>query len=241
MYGLEASLAVTVYRLVLGDAGPAHPRGFAAALAAVLAVDLVTATLVTLVLALADGELDADVLRGAASGAVAAAANACLALLVVVVLIDEPVALPLLGVLLVVLFLAYRGQMTLTRGHARLQVLYRFVGSAGRSVDLDEAAATVLAEARSLMRSEHAELVVLTPGTTGGGGVRLVLHPDGRVEHRDDVRPAEWWAPAVEGGLLLPRAGTGEPGREALTAAGCRDGVAAPLRARDEVIGVLAV
>jgi hypothetical protein len=63
------------------------------------------------VLALADGELDAEVLRGAASGAVAAAANACLALLVVVVLIDEPVALPLLGIVLVVLFLADRGQM----------------------------------------------------------------------------------------------------------------------------------
>src|SRR5512144_1415214 len=68
MYGLEASLAVTVYRLVLGDAGPAHPRGFAAALAAVLAVDLVTATLVTLVLALADGELDADVRGGGRGG-----------------------------------------------------------------------------------------------------------------------------------------------------------------------------
>src|SRR4051812_43421154 len=57
-FALETSLAVVVYRLVLGDALPSHPQGWVAAFAAMLMSDLLGALAITLAMALYEGALD---------------------------------------------------------------------------------------------------------------------------------------------------------------------------------------
>jgi len=207
-FAIEAALGVAAYRLLLGAASPAEPRGWAAALGAALITDLVGAGLVTIAIALQEHEFDFPILREAVTGgALAAAANTCLASLVVLLLVDEPRAVPMLAVVLLVVYFAYRGYVTLSVRYARLQLLYRFVRSAGMSVEPDEAARTVLDEARDLMRASRAELVMLP--------------------EIDPLDRSVWWRRAADGEVVLVPEPDG--------------GVAAPVRSRGAVVGVLLV
>jgi len=237
-FGLEALLGVATYRLLLGGASPAEPRAWAAALGAALVTDLVSAGLVTAAIAVNEREFDFPVLREAVTrGAVAATANTCLASLAVVLLVYEPRAVVFLVVVLLVLYVAYRAYVTLSVGYARVELLYRFVRGAGMSVQLDDAVGTVLREARELMRASNAELVMLPHD--GHSGTRFALR-DGAHEvetSSQEVTQRSWWDRAASGEVVL--AGSEAGGDDARLEP--RGGIAAPLRTRDAVVGVLLV
>ncbi|RJK97127.1 putative bifunctional diguanylate cyclase/phosphodiesterase [Vallicoccus soli] len=243
MFALEASVGSALYPLLLGGAEASDPRGWTAALAAVLVTDLLAAAAVTAAISASEGRYDGQLLREALRGGlVAAMINTCLALLVVVLVLESPGALPLLGAVLLLLVAGYRAYVRLGSGYGRLQLLYRFVGAAQRPGEGGATAAALAEDARELLRADRAELVLL-PGA-GGPGARTAAVRDGGVSTRDwDGSPAPddaWWRPALDGEPVLLRHAGRPRGTGDGPAAAPRDGIAVPLRA-EGVRGALVV
>ncbi len=240
MFALEAAVGALVYHLVLSGADPISPRAWLAALAAVLVTDLVSAAAVTAAISLTEGGFDDHVLREALrSGVAAAVVNACVALLVVTLLVVRPSALPLLGVVVVLLVLGYRLYISLSREHAQMRLLYRFVGSTGRSAELVDVVSAVLSESAHLLHASHSRLVTVP---SGGGTGRSWTWAEGVLS--EDVAGAadprrRWWEPALRGEPVLLTAQEG--GLRRIDMSLPRDGVAVPLVHAGEVGGVLMV
>jgi diguanylate cyclase (GGDEF)-like protein len=233
LFALEAALAQTLYHLLLGAGDATGARGFAAGLATIVTTQVVSAAVLTAVIFVKVGEHDPGVLRDAVTSAlVGTVANCSVGLLVVVLVVTRPGALALLGVVIAVLILAYRGYANLRRGHARLESLYRFTDRLGGAVRIDRVTEAVLDEARDVLCAGTAELVLLATPTAPATRLRLT---GGRLEPVADGGAAQWWTPAVEGTpVLLTRRST-PAGDEP------RDGMAAPLRVEDAVVGALLV
>ncbi|MPY96314.1 MAG: diguanylate cyclase, partial [Acidimicrobiia bacterium] len=242
---LEACLAVVLYRLVLGSGSPDEPRGWIAALVALMATNLVSAVAITGVIALASGRFDRALFGQAlAAGAIAMAGNTTLALVSVIALGEHPWSVVLLLVVAAILFTSYRAYTGLSQGYARLEILYRFTRAVGRSVDAGAVTEAMLTEARDLLRAEVAELRL--SGDPSGPVVRVL--PDGEGGVAQLPLPANrptsraWWAPALDGAaVLLPRGARDEDVRQALAVEGFKDAMAVPVRREDEVLGVAVV
>jgi diguanylate cyclase (GGDEF)-like protein len=247
MFTLEAALGVLVYQTILGSAQPFELRGWAAAFGAVVVTDLVSAVAVTTAITLSEKTFDRGVLQEALGrGLVAAFVNTCMALLVVVLVVKEPPALPLVGVMLAVLIWAYRAYVELSAGYSRLHRLYDFVGSTERPADFDQAVEAVLADARRVLRSDRGQLVVLPLGAEPG--IRFVMDAAGELTRHRYLGASTsdaWWAPAALGQTVLhndgarPTSQWGEPSR--LGQDRPRDGLAAPLQTEGQVSAVLLV
>ena len=159
MFALEATLGALTYHAILQGADPLSLRGWPAVLVAVLVTDLMSAGAVTAAISLTEGAFDGEVLHEALrSGSVAAFINTCVALLVATLVLVQPSALPLLGVVVVLLVMGYRVYISLARGHAQTQLLYRFVDRTSSARSLVEVVEIVLAEAAHLMHAERAFL-----------------------------------------------------------------------------------
>lgn len=237
LFALEAALASTVYVLVAGGAEAGSVRAGLAALAAVLCADLASSLAVTAVIRLTTGRLDREPLVEAmSSGLVGAIANTSAGLLAVVLLVHQPAALLLLLVVFLVLVVVYREYAVLGRGHARLELLYRFTRGVADQGDADLVVARVLREARDVMQSGRAELVLL------GGPDRpdRTLRLDGTDETPRETGMQSWWAAALAGSAVCFPRGSADAERH-LAQARLADGLAAPLQAGAEVFGVLAV
>ena len=129
--------------------------------------------------------------------------NTCVALLVVTLRgASAPSALPLLGVLVVLLVVGYRVYIRLARGYTRLQLLYRFVGSTGHTSELEEAVSSILSEAAGLLHATTAQL--LTAADRRWSRVVSVTWRAGaasRTEPFDVAGTDAWWAAALAGGV----------------------------------------
>ncbi len=239
LYSLEAALGLLVYHAVLGTESVLEPRAWAAAAAAVLATDLVAAAAVTSAISLTEGRLDTQVMREALrSGIPAAMVNTCVALLLVTLLVVRPSALPLLGVIVVILLVGYRAYMVLARRHAQMQLLYRFVGTTGRTTQMDQTVPTVLAEAAELLRAARADLVA--PFADTAHAWVCSWQDDRLTETSSSLDAADaWWRPALRGESVLLRS---EPGvRRDQAGTDPRDGLAVPVHEDGEVVAVLLV
>lgn len=250
MFSLEAVLGAGVYHTILGNGDETEPRGWLAALAAVVVSDLVSAAAMAAAMRITEGRHDPAALREVfRSSMPAAVVNTCLALLLVILLVDRPSALALLAVVISIFVLAYRLYRSLATGYGRLQLLYRFVGSTGRSAELQDAVMSVLVEAQHVLRAERAELVLLPVADEPGR--RLSLHEGRQVTSEPLVTATggevtDWWGPAVGGApvLLANEAAKARPrtaGRSATPSGEPRDGIAVPLVTDDRVEGVLLV
>ena len=247
MFALEASLGVLVYQAVLGDANVADPRGWAAAFAVIVVTDLASALAVTAAISLTEDRFDGGVLRQAVVyGVPAAMVNTCMALLCVLLAVREPRALVLLALALLVLVVAYRQYVALGRGYSQLQLLYRFVGSAGRAVDVDEAVVAVLENARELLGGDRAELLVFAVDEEPGS--RTTLEGPRKLERvpytTPDPRRDAWWAAAALGeSVLRPSHKTARRHAAQLSNADAppRDGIAVPLWTDGRIEAVLLV
>jgi hypothetical protein len=173
---LEASVAVVVFDTVLGGDDPRGTPGMVATFTAVLAADLLSATLVMTAARLQDGVVGwRPVIRALVTGAVAAITTTSLALVAVVVLIHNRQVAWLLLVVTGILFLAYRAYASLREQHEWLDRLHRFSRVVGGSEQSGAVvAAAILAQARDLLRAERAELTLFTAERAR---VRTVLGP----------------------------------------------------------------
>lgn len=230
LMALEACLALSLYHLLLGDAAPHDPQGLAAALATIVVTDLVSAAAITAVIALDTGTFEPEVLvESVTTGLMAALTNTSVALLVVVALRYEPSALLLLIPVLGVLLLCYRSYTTLSTGHLRLEHLYRFTRGIGRAVPLEQVLREVLEQVQDVLGAERSELVL--PAAAGSPARHLRL-ANGRVEEVPGL--PGWWSPALSGETVL-RSRRDDPTLPV------RNGLAAPLRLDDGLVGVLLV
>jgi diguanylate cyclase (GGDEF)-like protein len=241
---VEVAIAVWVFHMVAG----AHPsvvdeRTWLAALAATAATHVYGCLAVTAVISLHEGKLQADDLGSTfAAGAGAATVNTSLALVSLLAVAENPWVLTLLAVLVAVSAAGYRSYSNLRQGYGRLELLYGFTGAVGRTVEIDQAASTVLVEARTLLRAGRAALVWIDERS--GRATYWVLG-DGEpapVEVAPEELALHWWAPALRGeAVLAPRGAKDLLVRAALHDAGLHDGLAVPLRSDDRIAGVLMV
>ena len=229
LFALEAAVAQTVYHAVLADGDATGGRGLAAALVTIVVAHAVSTVALAAVIFITSGRFDGrDITRTVTTALVAGLANSSVGLLVVVLVVAQPGALGLVVVVVATLAVAYRGYSILSRGHARLESLYRFTDRIGGAVRTDRVAEAVLTEARDELAAEAAELVLLPTATEAGTHLRLA---GGRVVPVPPAAVPHWWTPALEGEPVLLPPGGDSP----------RDGIAAPLRVEDAVVGVLLV
>jgi fluoride ion exporter CrcB/FEX len=241
---LEACLASLVFAAVLGGAEPDGTLAMVATFAAVLATDLVSAALVLAAIWLNDGQVARrDVVQTLVTGTVAAVTTGSLALIAVVVLRHDRQVAWLLVVVAAILFLAYRAYASLREQHERLGHLHRFARLVGRSEQSGTSTATILAQARDLLRAELAELTVFRAGRPR---VRTTLGPG---DHGGTVPVADQEADSrllelakAEDGLVLHTAEVEDPVlRQSLATRGIADAIVAPLREAAGAFGILLV
>lgn len=252
MFALEAALGALIYHAILLGGDPLSVTGWAAAIVAVLATDLVSTAAVTAAISLAEGAFDSEVLHEALVPMSAAAfINTCVALLVATLTLVQPTALPLLGVVIVLLSLGYRAYLSLARGHAQTQLLYRFVDRTSAATSSDELVRVVLNEAAALMHAERAYLLQVS----GQEDVRCYSAVE-RALHMERFPPAvlasgAWWAGALADGGVLRHGAKGTRGEtqrgaderppDATPIATARDGLAVRLGSAGRVRYVLVV
>jgi diguanylate cyclase (GGDEF)-like protein len=204
--------------------------GWLAAMTSVMIAHTVGTLLVDVAIHLAGDPFDpAAALRSVCTTAVSAIANASVALLSILLLKREPLALPLVAVPIGALFFAVHAYSSLARRFTRLRVLYRVVGRVGDAAapSLHEAADAAIADARQLLGTSEAE-VYLVPGRAGWL-YRVARGDSGHTETNVLAGPSPWWRDALDGAPLVTV--RQESGRPAL---------AVPMRLDGEVRGVLA-
>ena len=231
---LEASVALVVYRLVLGSGEPGDPRGWVAAFSATLLLDVIGAFTISAAISLHGGGWDWPELRESVfEGAGAAVGNTSLALVAVLVLERDVRAAWLLLVVAGILHVAYRAYTALGHGHARLERLYGFASSVGRSDHLDTVQEAILAHARSAVDATTAGLVVVDADQRPVNMV--VMSEDGIAQRSEAPGTTAWWTPALIGEPVVSHrkgADRSTDGREA---------IAVPMHHEDGVAGVLFV
>ncbi|MGI8792740.1 MAG: putative bifunctional diguanylate cyclase/phosphodiesterase [Acidimicrobiales bacterium] len=161
MFAADAAVAVVVFHLVGGGRGADHAVTWLAAFAAVLAAAVVSTGSVTA--AMHWHGAAPEPLRLAAVGGITAVANTSIALVGALLLLTNPVAIILFGVLAVTAFVSFRIYASLYRRHENLQMLYDFTTVVSRSRSAGEVLEAMLDHARQLMRAEVAEIDLEDP------------------------------------------------------------------------------
>jgi diguanylate cyclase (GGDEF)-like protein len=148
---LGGAAAASTWLLLAGPGSPYGVRGFGAAVAAGLVVELTSAIAVTTVIALrgAGAHVGATTLL---TGFAAAAANACFALIILVVLHTDWRGLWVVAALAAFLVLAHRAHVALLRRHDAMERLHDFTRRlGGGDLRLELVVTEVLAGARDLL------------------------------------------------------------------------------------------
>ena len=237
----ETCLAMTVFRLLAGDAAVAVPSTWGAALVAVSSAALLGVVVVWTVVCWHGGRADPGQLLLAAG--VTAVCNASLAVIAAVLLVDQRAALVPLVLVIAVVIAAYRGYTSLTKRYAGLEMLYRFTRRTSSPARPAETVDKVLDEALNLLRADSAAVVVLPaegedPICMSRGG-RMLLDLEGF--RSGPVADLHQSVLAQSQTVVIPRT-TRDPAERAMLARlGVRDCMIAPLTSPGGVIGIIMV
>jgi diguanylate cyclase (GGDEF)-like protein len=238
---LAATVALVVFRLTLGGGSPLGVSGWAGAIAAAIAADVLAVAGIASAMWVTSGK-PPHLSQLFSSGSVATFFNAALGLVGVIVIWTTPTATWLLGVLAGVLVLAYRAYGGMLRKTDALQFLYESTRATQQSSELGASIQEVLRQAREMFRAERAEILLFD---NGDGATRST---DDSVESAilvpTTLIPTEGvWARAAaeEHGLALPKPITDSRLREHFSSQGIRDLLIAALRANDTVVGTIMV
>lgn len=240
LFAAEATLAVTVYRAVLGTGSATGLPGWVAAFAAMLSTQVLATISVTIAIWIFSGWAGrAAVQQVAVLGAMSSIANTSVGLAFVISIWQETYVGSLMVTVIAVLFLLYRRFVQLTEQHKNLATLHGFTRSLGSSEIVEIERAVVLG-AREILRAEHAAL--LLPPLRDGTSATRVLALGDVVTHiaisRDDLaRDLERMLPDGQPRLYTP----GEPLPGWLGELGVKDTAMVPLRNEGAVVGALVV
>ena len=219
---------------------PFPARGWLAAFVALPAANLASAVCVQVIIALSVGRFDrSDLKTIAILLAGVAAVNVAVGRIAVSVLWDDPAAvIPLLAVA-GVLAVGYRVHSELQRRHRDLEQVYHFSRAVEGLVEPDQVIQAVLSQAKGLLRSGLAELVLESPE----GDTRYRIVGDGDLTHTTASGPHPLHRAVVDSGhAVLARTISSDPDvAAALDACGCRDAVAALVVIDEGIVGTLVV
>jgi diguanylate cyclase (GGDEF)-like protein len=237
----EGAVTCWVFFSLIGDISPTSIQGWGVIYAATMSGYVTSSALVTLAISFFDGRLDRRAVTSVLmSGAVIAAANTALG----IVLIGSLWNSSALGWLVVgvvgVLFLLYRAYEHLNERHKSLETLHDFTRGLGGSLELAELERAVVEGIRSILRGEQAAML-LPPIREGAPATRvLALGDDVRRAH---VSPTEL---AADLAILLPEGDSrlfvpGQPLPGWLAEIGVKDAAIVPLQSGGATAGALVV
>lgn len=165
-YALNAGVAVVVFRTLLGDLGPLHPRAVVASLVAVCAALIVSETSIVAVILLTGGQMKPrDVVETVSLGLFGTLLSGTLGFLVVVLAVAAPWAVWIGAVPPAILYLAYRSHAEQRNQTERLQSMHRVTESIHTAPVVDEAMAAAASSARQLVDATWVEIVVIAEGS----------------------------------------------------------------------------
>ncbi len=165
-YALNAGVAVLVFRFVLGDLGPLHPRSVVAALVAVAAALLVSEASIVTVILLTGGDMTPrDVMETVSLGLFGTLLSGTLGFLVVVLAVVAPWATWIGAVPPAIMYLAYRSHAEQRNQTERLQSMHRVTESIHTAPMVEDAMAAAASSARQLVDATWVEVIVITAGS----------------------------------------------------------------------------
>ncbi|MET0772728.1 MAG: bifunctional diguanylate cyclase/phosphodiesterase, partial [Candidatus Limnocylindrales bacterium] len=228
-FAFSTAVAIHVYWLLVDPADPLGPRGWLAAYAAALMADITSSLTVQSVIAIATGQRP-DSTGVSVRGELYTIANASLGLVGLVLVVREPQATWLAGLLAIAMYAAYRVSVREQDRRRRLMALHAATRGLQDSLSSSQVTRQVLGEARAMFGAEWAELILLPEGDDPP--VRLRVAEDhGPVEHVPVAHiEVLWRGMALAGraaGVDVRDAAAGL--RPAFEAEGIRELVAAPL------------
>ncbi len=240
-FALGTAVAVVVFDRLAPGIG-IGPSQWAAAIAAVLASNVVSMLGVTTVISLSEGRPRyLKMQQMAAMSTVVAVTNATLALLAVTLLLSDVRAIWLLAVPIATLFLGYRAYLAERQQHETLELLYESSRIIQRSPEIDSALVSLLEHTRLMFRAERAE-IRLYAQTDGGEVLGTTVGPGGEVAVMlpQDPRETDWARSRLDAkGKAFIVMATDEA--DGAPPADLRDAMVAPLRNDAGPIGIMLV
>ena len=236
LWSFEAAVAVAVYGLLAGGAPATSLHSVLAALATIVVTDQLTALAVSAVIALHEGELDRGSIREALTwGLLVAVCNTSAGLLVVVLLVHRPAAMPLLLVVFAMLLLSYRAYEQLHTAHDQMERQHDFAQALAGVHRADSVISEVLERTRLMLQVEAVELHL--------SGHVYRCTSEGVEPPRAPTSTTRYWlSRATSGGSVLLAHGTKEPDElDVLERSGAKEGAVAPVRRDAEEEGALVV
>ncbi|MGL5829211.1 MAG: putative bifunctional diguanylate cyclase/phosphodiesterase, partial [Angustibacter sp.] len=215
---IEGLVAILVFHLLAGDNGLTM-SSILAGLAAITAANLLSEGFVALYFHYMGQYSHLTALRPAAVAALAAGlANTSIALMAVILIDQAQWALPILGLMLAVLYLAYRNYTLLLARASRAESLYDFVGSIRASTSVEDTVAQILAGTQSMVTCQRVS-VALAPSGPAYPWRCAELAPPLLGATLDEPPPPTqvtwttidldhdhpWWRPAAEGNPILTK------------------------------------
>lgn len=164
LFLLETTIALTIYRAMLGSSSPASPASWLATTVAVGTAVLIAAGLVDVVIALSDRRRKlTEIIRSFATGSLISISVAILGILAVVVLDHEPRAGTLLMGATLLFFILFKTYGSLSKRHDDLSSLYEFTNQVDGTLGSRDIAVVTLREAVSILRAQHGEIILSAP------------------------------------------------------------------------------
>jgi diguanylate cyclase (GGDEF)-like protein len=182
------AIAVIVYAALLDGADPLSPRGWAAALVAIVVSDAFALSTVVAAISRSVGQVQFRLLGSMlATGLLVAVLNANFALVALCVLDVNAWAAWLLVLPCVAFAVGHRRYRTLRDGHSQLEAVYDFTRSLTDALPRDKVESVLLHGARDLLSAREAALVVpLSTGArytvTTADGVASMTVPSGPLD-----------------------------------------------------------
>lgn len=166
LFATETAVAVVTFRAIAGAHVTIGPASWPATFVACIVANLVGAIAVSSAIAATSGRVTASSIRQLLieTTLLAPVANTSTALCITILLWYEPAGVVLMGAIVAVIVMAYRGYVGLRARYANLTKLYEFTELTQRGGDADHAIAALLDAARTVMNTERARLVLLTDG-----------------------------------------------------------------------------
>ena len=239
----ETCVAVALFDLLTRTAEGADPLSWLAAYVAALAANALGVLAIGGVIALHEGARPHRALLRQAFVQPVPPTAVTIALVAVTALTASVTSAWLLCGFGALLLLAFRTYASLAERHLNLERLYHFSQAVSSSTEIEEVMASVLGEARELLRSERAAAAFVADN--GNFMARVRLEPGASLIRSEEPPSAEdaWVLAQVGDGvpLLMPRTTRDPRIRRWLDQYGMRDAVAVPLAGGAGITGVLVV
>src|SRR5690349_7768790 len=180
-FAFSTAVAIHVYALLVDPSDPLGPRGWLAVYAAALMADMTSSLTVQSVIAIATGQRPHSTGINV-RGELYTLANATLGLVGLILVVRQPDAAWLAGLLAVAMYAAYRVSVREQERRRRLMALHAAAQGLQDALSYAQVTGQVLGEARAMFGAEWAELILLPIEDEPASRLR-VSEDHGPVEH----------------------------------------------------------